>query len=92
MSYGNYLLSATICDETGADNGTLTLTYTPDGGYDENKVYTFNDIEDNGQPYSVLCKEQYTVTYTDDNGSFDIEYKRYGDFDGDEKFTADART
>lgn len=40
MSYGNYLLSATICDETGADNGTLTLTYTPDGGYDENKVYT----------------------------------------------------
>lgn len=87
MSYGNYLLSATICDETGADNGTLTLTYTPDGGYDENKVYTFNDIEDNGQPYSVLCKEQYTVTYTDDNGSFDIEYKRYGDFDGDEKFT-----
>lgn len=89
MSYGNYLLSATICGETGADNGTLTLTYTPDGGYDENKVYTFNDIEDNGQPYSVLCKEQYTVTYTDDNGSFDIEYKRYGDFDGDEKFTAD---
>lgn len=89
MSYGNYLLSATICDETGADNGTLTLTYTPDGGYDENKVYTFNDIEDNGQPYSVLCKEQYTVTYTDDNGSFDIEYKLYGDSDGDEKFTAD---
>lgn len=89
MSYGNYLLSATICDETGADNGTLTLTYTPDGGYDENQVYTFNDIEDDGQPYSVLCKEQYTVTYTDDNGSFDIEYKLYGDFDGDEKFTAD---
>lgn len=89
MSYGNYLLSATICGETGADNGTLTLTYTPDGGYDENKVYTFNDIEDDGQPYSVLCKEQYTVTYTDDNGSFDIEYKLYGDFDGDEKFTAD---
>lgn len=89
MSYGNYLLSATICDETGADNGTLTLTYTPDGGYDENQVYTFNDIEDDGQPYSVLCKEQYTVTYTDDNGSFDIEYKLYGDFDGDEKFTDD---
>ena len=89
MSYGNYLLSATICDETGADNGTLTLTYTPDGGYDENQVYTFNDIEDNGQPYSILCKEQYTVTYTDDNGSFDIEYKLYGDFDGDEKFTSD---
>lgn len=89
MSYGNYLLSATICDETGADNGTLTLTYTPDGGYDENQVYTFNDINDDGQPYSVLCKEQYTVTYTDDNGSFDIEYKLYGDFDGDEKFTAD---
>lgn len=89
MSYGNYLLSATICDETGADNGTLTLTYTPDGGYDENQVYTFNDIDDDGQPYSVLCKEQYTVTYTDDNGSFDIEYKLYGDFDGDEKFTAD---
>lgn len=89
MSYGNYLLSATICDETGADNGTLTLTYTPDGGYDENQVYTFNDIEDDGQPYSVLCKEQYTVTYTDENGSFDIEYKLYGDFDGDEKFTAD---
>lgn len=89
MTYGNYLLSATICDEMGADNGTLTLTYTPDGGYDENKVYTFNDIDDDGQPYSVLCKEQYTVTYTDDNGSFDIEYKLYGDFDGDEKFTAD---
>lgn len=89
MSYGNYLLSATICDETGADNGTLTLTYTPDGGYDENKVYTFNDIDDDGQPYSILCKEQHTVTYTDDNGSFDIEYKLYGDFDGDEKFTAD---
>lgn len=89
MSYGNYLLSATICDETGADNGTLTLTYTPDGGYDENKVYTFNDINDDGQPYSILCKEQYTVTYTDDNGSFDIEYKLYGDFDGDEKFTDD---
>lgn len=89
MTYGNYLLSATICDETGADNGTLTLTYTPDGGYDENQVYTFNDIDDDGQPYSVLCKEQYTVTYTDDNGSFDIEYKLYGDFDGDEKFTAD---
>ena len=89
MSYGNYLLSATICDETGADNGTLTLTYTPDGGYDENKVYTFNDIDDDGQPYSILCKEQYTVTYTDDNGSFDIEYKLYGDFDGDEKFTDD---
>lgn len=89
MSYGNYLLSATICDETGADNGTLTLTYTPDGGYDENKVYTFNDIDDDGQPYSILCKEQHTVTYTDDNGSFDIEYKLYGDFDGDEKFTDD---
>lgn len=89
MTYGNYLLSATICDETGADNGTLTLTYTPDGGYDENKVYTFNDIDDDGQPYSILCKEQYTVTYTDDNGSFDIEYKLYGDFDGDEKFTDD---
>lgn len=89
MTYGNYLLSATICDETGADNGTLTLTYTPDGGYDENQVYTFNDIDDDGQPYSVLCKEQYTVTYTDDNGSFDIEYNLYGDFDGDEKFTAD---
>lgn len=89
MSYGNYLLSATICDETGADNGTLTLTYTPDGGYDENKVYTFNDIDDDGQPYSILCKEQYTVTYTDDNGSFDIEYKLYGDSDGDEKFTDD---
>lgn len=89
MSYGNYLLSATICDETGADNGTLTLTYTPDGGYDENQVYTFNDIDDDGQPYSILCKEQYTVTYTDDNGSFDIEYKLYGDSDGDEKFTAD---
>ena len=89
MSYGNYLLSATICDETGADNGTLTLTYTPDGGYDENQVYTFNDIDDDGQPYSILCKEQYTVTYTDDNGSFDIEYKLYGDFDGDEKFTDD---
>ena len=89
MSYGNYLLSATICDETGADNGTLTLTYTPDGGYDENQVYTFSDYDDDGQPYSILCKEQYTVTYTDDNGSFDIEYKLYGDFDGDEKFTAD---
>lgn len=89
MSYGNYLLSATICDETGADNGTLTLTYTPDGGYDENQVYTFNDYDDDGQPYSILCKEQYTVTYTDDNGSFDIEYKLYGDSDGDEKFTAD---
>lgn len=89
MSYGNYLLSATICDETGADNGTLTLTYTPDGGYDENQVYTFNDYDDDGQPYSILCKEQYTVTYTDDNGSFDIEYKLYGDFDGDEKFTDD---
>ena len=89
MSYGNYLLSATICDETGADNGTLTLTYTPDGGYDENQVYTFNDIDDDGQPYSILCKEQYTVTYTDDNGSFDIEYKLYGDSDGDEKFTDD---
>lgn len=89
MSYGNYLLSATICDETGADNGMLTLTYTPDGGYDENQVYTFNDIDDDGQPYSILCKEQYTVTYTDDNGSFDIEYKLYGDFDGDEKFTDD---
>lgn len=89
MTYGNYLLSATICDETGADNGTLTLTYTPDGGYDENQVYTFNDIDDDGQPYSILCKEQYTVTYTDDNGSFDIEYKLYGDFDGDEKFTDD---
>lgn len=89
MSYGNYLLSATICDETGADNGTLTLTYTPDGGYDENQVYTFNDYDDDGQPYSILCKEQYTVTYTDDNGSFDIEYNLYGDFDGDEKFTDD---
>ena len=89
MSYGNYLLSATICDETGADNGTLTLTYTPDGGYDENQVYTFNDYDDDGQPYSILCKEQYTVTYTDDNGSFDIEYKLYGDSDGDEKFTDD---
>lgn len=89
MSYGNYLLSATICDETGADNGTLTLTYTPDGGYDENQVYTFNDYDDDGQPYSILCKEQYTVTYTDENGSFDIEYKLYGDFDGDEKFTDD---
>ena len=89
MSYGNYLLSATICDETGADNGTLTLTYPPDGGYDENQVYTFNDYDDDGQPYSILCKEQYTVTYTDDNGSFDIEYKLYGDFDGDEKFTDD---
>lgn len=89
MSYGNYLLSATICDETGADNGTLTLTYTPDGGYDENQVYTFNDYDDDGQPYSISCKEQYTVTYTDDNGSFDIEYKLYGDFDGDEKFTDD---
>ena len=89
MTYGNYLLSATICDETGADNGTLTLTYTPDGGYDENQVYTFNDYDDDGQPYSILCKEQYTVTYTDDNGSFDIEYNLYGDFDGDEKFTDD---
>lgn len=89
MSYGNYLLSATICDETGADNGTLTLTYTPDGGYDENQVYTFNDYDDDGQPYSILCKEQYTVTYTDENGSFDIEYNLYGDFDGDEKFTDD---
>lgn len=89
MTYGNYLLSATICDETGADNGTLTLTYTPDGGYDENKVYTYSFYGDDGQLYSVLCKEQYTVTYTDDNGSFDIENKLYGDFDGDGKFTAD---
>lgn len=92
MNDGNVLQSATL-SATGAGGqvtgtGAISLTYDADGGYAETKTYIYQDEYD-GQQYTLDCKDLYTVTMLDDNGSFEIEYQSWGDYDGDGTFTDD---
>lgn len=88
---GNYLQSATM-SATGADGkpatwGSISVTYDDNGGYTEKRTYVYSKVY-NGTVYKLDCKSVYTVSMTDDNGSFEIEETDMGDYDGDGVFTA----
>lgn len=77
QSYGNYLLSATIGDydkTTGnsTDFATIKVDYDANDGFTEIIVYT-----------DILSKAITTKKFTDNNGSYDYEYKYYEDTNED---------
>ena len=83
MVDGNYLKSATVCSTTdGTPEGAINIVYGTGGSYTETKTYVYKE-DYMGQTYTLNCKDVFDVTYTDGNGSFNLEYKSWGDYAGD---------
>lgn len=90
---GNYLQSATLsytgADGKVSDEGDISITYGNDGSYTEVTNYVYTEEYDGSVVYQVDCRDEYAVNITDDNGSFEIEYKSWGDYNADGIFTDD---